>query len=189
MTRPPLSDQGDEKGKRMSLKTGGLVALYLGAIVAANLIVTAHGPWITPYVAFALIGADLTVRDVLHVEWEGRALWLRIGALIAAGGLLSYLLNADAGIIAVASVVAFVAAGVVDTLVYQALRGGSFEDRVTASNIASAAVDSILFLWIAFGVVNGTTFLQFAAKVAGGAVWLLLLKWTLGRRALLPRHA
>ena len=176
-------------GNAITLKTSGLVALYLGAIVAANLIVAAHGPWITPYVAFALIGADLTARDALHVQWEGRALWLRIGALIAVGGALSYLLNQDAGIIAVASVVAFVAAGVVDTIVYQALRHASFDDRVNVSNIAAAAVDSILFLWIAFGVVNGVTFLQFVAKVAGGVVWLLILKRVMGRRALLSRHA
>jgi queuosine precursor transporter len=172
----------------MSLKTWGQVALYLGAIVAANLIVSAHGPWITPYVAFALIGCDLTVRDALHDRWSGRALWLRMGALIAAGGLLSYLLNDDAAKVALASVVAFVAAGVTDTLVYLALRRTDRDTRVNASNIAAAAVDSVLFLWIAFGVVNGITWVQFVAKVAGGVVWLLLFK-AAGRGAVLARDA
>jgi uncharacterized PurR-regulated membrane protein YhhQ (DUF165 family) len=169
-------------------KNVGLVALaafYLGAIVAANLIVTAHGPWITPYVAFALIGADLTTRDVLHERIHGTARWVVIGVLIALGGLISYLLNADAEKIATASVIAFVAAGVVDTVVYQVLRRTDLDTRVNASNIAAAAVDSILFLYIAFDVVNGLTFVQFVAKVAGGAVWLLIFK---AHRALLPRY-
>ncbi len=167
-------------------RTAGLVVLYLGAIVAANLIVTAHGPWITPYVAFALIGLDLTTRDALHDKFSGTQRWLALGALIAAGGLLSYLLNADAAKIATASVIAFVAAGIVDTLVYQALRHADRDTRVNASNVAAAAVDSVLFLYIAFDVVNGITWVQFVAKVAGGAVWLLIFK---AQRGLLARYA
>jgi hypothetical protein len=172
----------------MTLKTMGLMGLYLAGIVAANLLVTHYGPWITPYAAFALIGADLTTRDLLHDRLNGWQRWLCLGALIAVGGLLSYLLNADAAMIAEASVIAFLAAAVVDTLVYQALYRADRDTRVNASNVAAAAVDSVLFLWVAFGVVNGITFTQFVAKVAGGAVWLLIFK-AAGSRALLARHA
>lgn len=172
----------------MSPKTVGLVALYLAGIVTANLLVTHYGPWITPYAAFALIGADLTTRDFLHDRLAGWQRWTCLGAMIAVGGLLSYALNADAAMIAKASVVAFVAAAVVDTLVYAALYRTDRDFRVNASNVAAAAVDSVLFLWIAFGVVSGITFTQFVAKVAGGAVWLLIFK-AAGSRALLARHA
>jgi queuosine precursor transporter len=173
----------------MTARITGLAAFYLGAIVAANLIVTANGPWITPYVAFALIGADLTIRDELHESLSRSAKWLAIGSLIATGGLLSYLLNADAALIAKASVIAFTAAAVVDTIGYEAIRrfGGDRDDAVTGSNLLAAAVDSILFLWIAFGVVNGITWVQFLAKVAGGAFWWFLIK--VSRRAVLARNA
>lgn len=167
-------------------RIAGLVVLYLCAIVAANLIVAAHGPWITPYIAFVFIGLDLTTRDALHEHLNGATRWFSLGVLIALGGFLSYLLNADAAKIATASVVAFVAAGLTDTIVYEALRRTDRDTRVNASNIAAAAVDSILFLYIAFGVVNGISFVQFVAKVAGGVVWLLIFK---AQRGVLARYA
>lgn len=152
------------------------VVLYLGAIIAANLLATHYGPKATPYIAFVLIGADLTSRDTLQDAWGNR--WVRMAALIVVGGLLSYLLNADAGKIAVGSTVAFTCAAIVDTAIYTALKDRTdWKTRVTASNIVAAAVDSVLFLWIAFGIVNGITFAQFCAKVAGGACWALALGW------------
>jgi queuosine precursor transporter len=161
--------------QRRAVVIPAMVALYLGAIVAANLLATHYGAKATPYIAFALIGADLTTRDTLQDLWGTR--WVRLGLLIATGGLLSYLLNADAGKIAVASVVAFTSAAVVDTAIYTALRRVDWQRRVTLSNIGAAAVDSVLFLWIAFGVFGALTFAQFCAKVAGGAVWALALGW------------
>lgn len=159
----------------ISLRVPAVVALYLGAIVAANLLATHYGASATPYIAFALIGADLTSRDTLQDLWGNR--WVRLGLLIAAGGVLSYFLNADAARIALASTVAFTTAAVTDTAVYTALKGADWQRRVTASNIVAAAVDSVLFLWIAFGVFGALTFAQFCAKVAGGAVWALALGW------------
>lgn len=170
------------------LRVLALAGLYLAGIVGANLLVAHYGSWITPYAAFALIGADLTTRDVLHERLVGWGRWTWIGGLIALGGVFSYLLNADAGPIATASVTAFVAAAITDTVVYSALGRMDRDSRVTASNVAAAAVDSVLFLWLAFGIVNGVTFTQFVAKVAGGAVWLLILKAGVVR-ALLPRYA
>lgn len=149
------------------------VALYLGAIVAANLLVAHFGPSATPYVAFALIGADLTSRDALQELWGGQLLPLAL--LIVVGGLISYTFNAGTEKIALASTVAFVAAATIDTFVYTLLEGSTWQTRVAASNIASAAVDSVLFLWIAFGLFGTATFAQFTAKVAGGAVWALAL--------------
>jgi hypothetical protein len=75
--------------------TIALIAIYLAAIVTANLAVATFGPSITPLTAFLLIGLDLTTRDVLHDRWEyralsdriGRAMPLRMGALITAGSL------------------------------------------------------------------------------------------------------
>lgn len=85
-----------------------VVALYLAAVVAANLIVTIWGPSVSVLTAFALIGLNITARDRLHDAWEGRGLRWKMAALIAAGGALSWLLNRDAGRIAAVAVTRWV---------------------------------------------------------------------------------
>lgn len=153
------------------------LALYLAAIVAANLSIAAFGPAASILNAFLFIGLDLSLRDSLHDRWRHDHLALRMGALIAAGGAISYVLNADAGIIAVASTVAFALAATADAVAYAILGDRSFMVRANGSNIVGAAVDSVVFPTIAFGgflpaVVLG----QFAAKVAGGFVWSLVIR-------------
>lgn len=155
----------------------GYVAMYLAAIVAANLTVAMWGPSMTIVNAFLFIGLDLTSRDKLHDAWNGNGLVWKMGALIAAGSLLSYLLNQAAAQIALASFVAFACAAVVDTVAYHLLRRRVWWQRVNGSNVVSAAVDSLLFPTIAFGALLPVIVLgQFVAKVAGGAAW----SWILG---------
>ncbi|MCZ2895188.1 hypothetical protein MTR01_14260 [Burkholderia thailandensis] len=60
--------------------------IYIAAVVAANLSVAHFGPASTPINAFLLIGLDLAIRDRLHLNWRGRALWARMFALIAGAG-------------------------------------------------------------------------------------------------------
>lgn len=154
-----------------------LIALYLIAIVIANLSVAQFGPSVAIVNAFLFIGLDLTTRDYLHDRWQGRGLWLKMLALIAAGSLLSYALNVNAGPIALASFVAFAGAGAADTLMYWLLGDRAKLVKVNGSNVVSAAVDSLIFPILAFGfpilwwIVLG----QFAAKVAGGFIWSLVL--------------
>ena len=155
-----------------------MVVLYLGAIVAANLLVARFGPSVTVLNAFLFIGLDLTSRDALHDRWHGRGLRWKMTLLVASGSVLSWGLNYDAGRIALASFVAFAAAGVVDVVVYEwaTRRGAGRMRRINESNVAAASVDSVLFPTIAFGeflplIVLG----QFAAKVFGGAVWAWVL--------------
>lgn len=153
-----------------------LILLYLAAIVAANLSAAWFGPPSVITNSFLFIGLDITTRDALHERWEHKHLWLRMAGLIAAGSLLSWVLNRNAGSVAVASLVSFAAAGVADTLVYRLLQPQPRLQRVNGSNVASAAVDSLLFAWIAFGsfmpwIAAG----QFAAKVLGGYLWALAL--------------
>ena len=153
-----------------------LIALYLVAIVAANLSVAAFGPGVTILNAFLFIGLDLTARDALHDRWRRDHLWLRMFVLIAAGGAISYALNRDAGWIAVASCAAFLAAGAADVLVYAVLGDRSRRLRVNGSNTVSAAVDSLVFPTVAFGAFMPVVVLgQWLAKVVGGFVWLEVL--------------
>ncbi len=154
----------------------GYVVMYLAAIVAANLTVAMWGPSMTVVNAFLFIGLDLTARDKLHDAWHGNGLMWKMGALIATGSVLSWLLNQNAAQIALASFVAFAAASVVDTVAYHMLRNRVWWQRVNGSNVLSAAVDSVLFPSIAFGAFLPVIVLgQFAAKVLGGAAWSAVL--------------
>lgn len=150
------------------------ILFYAAAMTAANLIIAAVGPWVSPINAFLLIGLDLALRDWLHVRLRPAQML----ALIAASGALTFVLNPAAGQIAVASAVAFTAAAMVDWATFLRLRG-SWLRRANGSNIAGAAVDSLVFPTLAFGaLMPGIVVAQFAAKVAGGAVWA----WLLSRR-------
>ena len=152
------------------------VISYLAAILAANLLVARFGPAVTVLNAFLFIGLDLTARDRLHDAWCGRHLWLKMAALILTGAALSYFLNRDAGRIALASLVAFAAAGAVDAVTYHLLRGRPRWQRINGSNVPSALVDSLVFPTVAFGAFLPVIIIgQFAAKVAGGAFWSLVL--------------
>lgn len=150
--------------------------MYLAAIVAANLTVVMWGPSMTIVNAFLFIGLDLTARDKLHDAWHGRMLWPKMALLIATGSALSWTINRDAGQIALASFVAFALAGAVDAGAYHLLRHRAWWQRVNGSNVLSAAVDSLVFPTLAFGAFLPVIVLgQFAAKVAGGAMWSLVL--------------
>lgn len=161
----------------MNTRTAAAVAVYLAAIVAANLTLATFGAAAAIPVGLVLIGLDLTLRDKLHDQWAGRRLPIYMGALIAAGGALSWLLNADAGRVAVASCVAFTVAALIDALVYHQLRHWTPRRRAITSNIPAAAADSYLFLALAFPGPAPLliVLVQFVAKTIGGAVWALVI--------------
>lgn len=150
--------------------------MYLLAIVLANLTLVYFGPTWSIVNAFLFIGLDLTARDKLHDAWHGKQLILKMSALIAAGSLLSYALNRNAGQIAIASFVAFAAAGLTDSIIYQLLGKYPRWLRINGSNVPSAAVDSIIFPTLAFGgFLPLITLGQFTAKVLGGAFWSVII--------------
>lgn len=184
------------------------IVMYLVAIVLANLSSAYFGPNASIVNAFLFIGLDLTARDKLHEAWSGRGLVWKMGVLIAIGSALSLLVNYaiaivtalpslpdDANLaviissvpsfinpfvakIAIASMAAFGAAALMDTMMYQlaTIWKWSYLQRVNWSNSWSAAVDSLVFPTIAFGgFLPLVTLGQFVAKVFGGAVWSLLL--------------
>jgi len=143
------------------------IGIYAVAMTLANFLVAQFGPWVTPINAFFLIGLDLTLRDWLHCRIRPPEML----GLIVATGALTYALNPSAGIIAFASAVSFTAAAMVDWAAFTGIRG-SWSRRANGSNIAGAAVDSLLFPTIAFGVLMPQIVAtQFLAKVLGGALW------------------
>lgn len=91
-------------------------------------------------------GLAFTLRDLLHRLGNKR--WV-IGAILLGAGL-SFLLE-DAQQFAIASGVAFLVSEFADLLVYTPLRKRGWLTAVGASNVVGFTVDSVLFLWLAFG--------------------------------------
>ena len=147
------------------------IIVYAIAMTLANLSIATFGVWVSPINAFLFIGLDLALRDWLQMQLKA---W-QMAVLIAVSGGLTYALNQDAGMIAIASAVSFTVAALVDWAVFSKITGSWFK-RANVSNVAGAAVDSIAFPTIAFGVfMPEIVALQFLAKIAGGAVWTYLL--------------
>lgn len=160
---------------------------YMATIVAANYAVDRFG--IVP-VGFGLAapagvylaGAALTLRDGMRETW-GRGVTL----LAILGGALLSAVVAPARL-AVASGVAFGLSESADFAVYEPLRRAGRIKALAVSNVVGLIVDSVLFLWLAFGSLD-----HLAGQVVG-KLWITALSiavvWVAvsTRRALLPRH-
>lgn len=151
--------------------TGATALLaFILSIPAAN---WAFGQWgVVPVVggleapaAALVVGTAFLARDYLHRTW-GVPICL---AAIAAGTALSFLL-ADPTI-ALASGAAFAVSETADLTVLARLRKRGWSRAVAASNVVAALLDSLVFLWLAFGDL---TFLagQMAAKLVVTVFWL-----------------
>lgn len=148
-----------------------VIIIYVGAIVTANFTVAIFGPFVSPINAFLLIGLDLTIKDYLQIKMKPAQIML----LIITSGVISYALNPAIGMIAVASVIAFIVSSLVDYGVFSITKG-SWIRRANSSNIAGAVVDSILFPTIAFGAfMPMIVLMQIIAKVSGGFLFSLAI--------------
>ena len=153
-----------------------LSIIFVLSMVLANALVAKFGPWVIPMNSFFLIGLDFMIRDHLHDKWQ-RGRLQKMVCLILASGLISYMINSDMGLIAIASSIAFMSAMAVDFAVYHALRKKEWIIRANGSNIPASIVDSILFPFIVFGFVIPEVFLyQFLGKVGGGAIFSMLIE-------------
>jgi uncharacterized PurR-regulated membrane protein YhhQ (DUF165 family) len=148
------------------------IIAYAFAMTAANLLIVKFGVWMSPVNSFFLIGLTLVLRDWLHVRLKT---W-QMALLITASGGITYLLNPAAAQIAIASSLAFTLAALVDWAIFCKVTGTWFK-RSNVSNVAGAAVDSVAFPTIAFGVLMPEIVLaQFASKIVGGFIWSFVLR-------------
>lgn len=144
---------------------------YASAMTVANMLVATFGPSISPLNAFVFIGFDLALRDWLQIKLQP----MQMGALIIGTGLLTYALDQSTVMIATASAVSFIAAALIDWIVFTKIKG-TWLFRSNSSNVAGAMVDSLLFPTIAFGgFMPEIVAMQFVAKIIGGAIWVYLL--------------
>lgn len=144
-----------------------LVLLYLATIVLANVLVV----WIGPVgVGFGLqapagvyaAGAALTLRDLIQ-DQLGRRMVL---GCILLGALFSAALDVRLGL---ASGVAFLVSELADFAVYTPLRKRSWIGAIAASNGVGLVIDSMLFLYLAFGS------LDWLAGQIVGKVWITVV--------------
>ncbi|HEV2593243.1 MAG TPA: VUT family protein [Gaiellaceae bacterium] len=168
-----------------------LAAAFVALVLLANWLASAyivHVP-LTPYTAPAgvfCIGGVLVLRDWMQ-QLGGL---VRTMPLVYAAGLASWLVGDLAGWtslekIAIGSVVAFTVSETVEALVFTPLRTRSLTLGVALSATVGNAIDSWIFLTIAF---SSTAFFwgQFWGKNEAIAVGVLL---TLSRRRLVPVSA
>jgi len=166
----------------------GLASTFVALVLLANWLASRFVVRVplTPYMAPAgvfCIGGVLVLRDWMQ---QLAGLWLTM-PLVYAAGLLSWLVGDLAGWtslekIAVASVVAFTISETVEALVFTPVRRRSLAFGVALSATVGNAVDSYVFLTLAF---SSTAFFwgQFWGKNEAIALGVLL---TLGRRRLAP---
>lgn len=116
-----------------------------------------------------MIGLALVLRDWLH-ETAG---WKASACAIVIGAGLSLLVSPPA--IAAASAAALLFAEMADLAVYARLRERSKPLAVFASQIVGAALDSALFVYLAFGSLEFSAGTTTAKIYAGAAVALILM--------------
>lgn len=134
-----------------------LSALFVGLAVFANWLASKYVVAVpltadlAPAGVFC-IGAALVLRDWIQ-QLAGLAWTL---ALVVLGGAASYLIGDAAGWtslrkIAVASLIAFIVSETAEAVVFTPLRNRSLTAGVLASGLVGNALDSWLFLTLAFG--------------------------------------
>jgi uncharacterized PurR-regulated membrane protein YhhQ (DUF165 family) len=168
-----------------------LASAFVGLVILANWLASkyiVHVPF-TPYVAPAgvfCIGAVLVLRDWMQ-QLQG-LLWTM--PLVYAAGLISWAVGDLAGWtglekIAEASVIAFTVSETVEAIVFTPIRKRHLTAAVALSATVGNALDSWLFLSIAF---SSTAFFwgQFWGKLEAIAVGVLL---TAFRRSAAPVQA
>lgn len=173
----------------MSLKTAVLFGLFVATVWFANLLIQHFG---IVDVGFGLkapagvfmVGIAFTLRDLLH---RAAGPYVVMAAIVL-GAALSWVI---APAFALASGVAFLVSEAADLTVYTPLERKSWLGAIALSNTVGLAVDSFLFLTLAFGS------LQFFWGQVVGKAWMTLaavivlaaVRYGQGRRAVLFGHS
>ncbi|HEX5844895.1 MAG TPA: VUT family protein [Rhodoplanes sp.] len=176
MDRITMKDCAETQARRR--REGLLFLILFGlTIPAANYLIqhvgttcVPRGPCLIPVMpgldapsGVLMVGAALVLRDLVQ-----RRLGVAAASLaILAGAALSALLAPPA--LVIASAVAFLLSEFADLGVYTPLARRGLMLAVIVSSFAGLVVDSIVFLWLAFGS------LDFLAGQVVGKTWMVLL--------------
>lgn len=165
------------------LSIAAATALFVATVYFANWLIVRYGPirvWPTTLMAPAgvyVVALAFVLRD--YIQYQGSRL-LALAAIAAGTALTFVFVNHT---LAFASAAGFATAEVIGLVVFWLLQKRSVAGAVLAAGAVAAALDSLVFLWIAFGSLaffEG----QFVAKVTLSA---LAVPFVLGIRFALPR--
>ena len=166
-----------DNDKRRTIEGGVFLVLFCLTIPAANWMIghagtvcVPNGPCLLPVApglmapsGVLMVGAALVLRDLvqrrLGVEFGIGA--IIVGAMISAG-------LAPASLV-LASAAAFLLSEFADFAVYTPLARRRLVAAVVASSVVGLVVDSIVFLWLAFGS------LEFLVGQIVGKLWMVVL--------------
>jgi queuosine precursor transporter len=163
--------------KRRSIEGGIFLVLFCLTIPAANWMIghvgtvcVPQGPCLVPVApgimapsGVLMVGAALVLRDLVQ-----RRLGVEFGiAAIVAGAAISAGLAPPS--LVIASAAAFLLSEFADFAVYTPLARRRLVAAVIASSVVGLVVDSIVFLWLAFGS------LEFLIGQIIGKLWMVLL--------------
>lgn len=157
------------------------LALFLGAIVAANYVTARYG--LIP-VGFGLVttagtyfaGVTFIARDAIQDTAGPR--WV-IGGIIAGAALSAFVSPS----LAVASGVAFLCSESADFAIYTPLRERGYVRAAIASNVVGSFVDTVVFLWLAGFPLWSSVPGQMVAKLAVTGVVIVAVATLRARRA------
>jgi len=166
-----------DNDKRKSIEGSIFLVLFCLTIPAANWMIghvgtvcVPNGPCLVPVApgimapsGVLMVGAALVLRDLvqrrLGVEFG-------IGAIVAGAAISAGLAPPS---LVIASAIAFLLSEFADFAVYTPLARRRLVAAVVASSTAGLVVDSIVFLWLAFGS------LEFLAGQIIGKLWMVLV--------------
>jgi uncharacterized PurR-regulated membrane protein YhhQ (DUF165 family) len=158
-----------------------ILFILLADILAARWIVPLFFGLAVPAGVFA-IAPIFSLRDGIHERWGRRGAYI----LIATASIISWGLAVLTGStilarVTLASVLSFVVNESLDTEIYQSLRSHSKLLAILGSNTISSLVDSVLFIWIAFGPLYNLMLGQYLVKMllAGIIGIWMVRKWEL----------
>lgn len=155
--------------------------LYIACVVLADILAAR---WIVP-IGFGLIvpagvfmiAPIFTLRDEIHRNSGAKTVVKLIFIASAISYLVSILIGSSLlGKITIASVLAFLVSEYADTFVYHLIRKETWMQRVIKSNLVSALLDSVIFIWMAFGFILPLILGQYIVKMAISIVVGYLLK-------------
>lgn len=144
-----------------------LALLFIGSIYLANLAISVFGlvpvfPGLAAPAGVYFAGLTFTLRDLIQIQSSRKVV---IGCIVV-GAILSATIS---GSLALASGCAFLVSELLDFGIYTPLRKKGLIVAVLVSNLVGLTVDSIAFLWLAFGN------LSFLPGQIVGKLWITLV--------------
>jgi uncharacterized PurR-regulated membrane protein YhhQ (DUF165 family) len=148
------------------------ISLYLLAFVLSNFIVLCFGAKGLIFTALFLIPFDFVMRCMFHETWKGLELILKLGLIVVIASLITFAINSTSLNIAFGSVAGFILAQFFAGIFYQIFINKSYFIKVNGSDAIGILVDSIVFQFIAFKIIDyKITASQFVLKLLGGLFW------------------